>query len=123
MFALVSAQEWFCRGHLLAQQTADSILEGMARTMPFFFDDDDELLPLCHAGSTVIVSLCCDRASANFRACAWLWQQMNSPVLRRLVLPLIEPCALHGIQLVKCRATGAKKLLTTMSSLGCLMRQ
>ena len=122
-FALVSAQEWFCRGHLLAQQTADFILEGMARTMPFFFDDVDGLLPLCNDGSTVIVSLCCDRASANFRACAWLWQQMNSPVLRRLVLPHIEPCALHGIQLVKCRATGAKKLLTTMSSLGCLMRQ
>jgi len=117
-FALVSAQEWLCRGHLLAQQTADFILEGMARTMPFFFDDVDGLLPLCNDGSTVIVSLCCDRASANFRACAWLWQQMNSPVLRRLVLPHIEPCALHGIQLVKCRATGANKLLTTMSSLG-----
>ena len=121
--ALVSAQEWLCRGHMLAEQTADFILEGMACTMPFFFDDVDELLPLCPEGSTFIVSLCCDRAAANFRACAWLWRQMNSPVLRRSLLPHIEPCALHGIHLVKCRAIGAKKLLTTMSSLGCLMRQ
>ena len=122
-FALLSSEEWLCRGHLLAQQTADFILEGMARTMPFFFDNVDDLLRLRSDGSVVVVCLCCDRASANFRACAWMWQQMNSPVVRRWLLPHIEPCALHGINLVKCRATGAKKLLTTMSSLGCLMRQ
>ena len=48
---------------------------------------------------------------------------MDSPLLRHRVLPHIEPCALHAVNLVKCRATGGKALFTAMASLGCLMRQ
>ena len=121
--ALVSSHEWLCRGLMLGKQTADFILEGMAGAMPFFFDEEQEVLRLCEGASPLIVSLCCDRAAANFRACAWLWRQMASPLLRRRVLPHIEPCALHGVSLVKCRATGGKALIAAMASLGCLMRQ
>ena len=91
--------------------------------MPFFFDDVAEVQRLCAGASLVIVSMCCDRASQNFRACAWLWKQMESPLLRPRTFPHFEPCAPHGINLVKCRAEGGKALLAVMASLGCLMRQ
>ena len=96
---------------------------GLSRAMPVFFDDVTEVLRLCAGGALVIVSICCDRASANFRACAWLWKQMDLPQLRRCILPHFEPCALHGVSLVKCRAKGGKALIAAMASLGCLMKQ
>ena len=120
--ALASSEEWLCRGLKMAETNSDYLLEGMARAMPAFFDDVADVLRLCTGASLVIVSLCCDRASPNFRACAWLWKQMASPQLSHRIFPHIEPCALHGINLVKCRATGGKALITVMSSLGCLMR-
>ena len=90
--------------------------------MPCFFDDEEAVLRLCAGGSPVIVSLCCDQASPNFRACAWLWKQMEKPALRRLILPHLEPCSLHGVQLVKCRPTGGKAVIAAMASLACLMK-
>ena len=122
-FALVSSEEWFCRGLMLAETNGDFLLEGLSRGMPCFFDDEEELLRLCAGGSPVIVSLCCDRASPNFRACAWLWKQMEKPALRRLILPHLEPCSLHGVQLVNCRPTGGRAVIAAMSTLACLMKQ
>ena len=91
--------------------------------MPCFFDDEEEVARLCAGGSPVIVSLCCDRASPNFRACAWLWKQMEKPALRRFILPHLEPCSLHGVQLVKSRPTGGRAVIAAMASLACLMKQ
>ena len=119
----LGSTEYFCRGLMLAEQNQDTLLEGLARAMPVFFDDAAGLQRLCEGGALVIVSMCCDRASANFRACAWMWKQMDSPLLRRCILPHFEPCALHGVSLVKCRSQGAKTLIAAMASLGCLMKQ
>ena len=119
----MSSLEYFCRGLMLAETSQDFLLEGLARAMPVFFDDVAGLQRLCEGGALLIVSMCCDRASSNFRACAWMWKQMESPLLRRCILPHFEPCALHGVSLVKIRAQGGKAMIDAMASLGCLMKQ
>ena len=95
----------------------------MSKQMPFFFDDIEEVAAELGASPCVILSLCCDRASANFRACAWLWAQIAAPRLGKVLLPHIEPCALHGVHLVKCRPSSCKAAVAGMSSLSALMRQ
>ena len=105
--ALVSSHEWLVRGVKLGKQTADFMLEGLCRTMPFFLEYPEQAIKFCGIGSLIVGAFSCDRASANFRACAWLWKQLETPKLSR-VLPHIEPCALHAIRLVKCRAQGAR---------------
>ena len=120
---LVSRQPWLCRGLMLAEQTADFLLEGMAQQMPFFFDDMAAVDAKLGASPCVILSLCCDRASANFKACAWLWAQISKPPVGRRLLPHLEPCALHGVHLVKCRPSASRDTVAATSTLSALMRQ
>ena len=120
---LVSRQPWLCRGLMLAEQTADFLLEGMAQQMPFFFDDMAAVDAKLGASPCVVLSLCCDRASANFKACAWLWAQISKPPLGRRLLPHLEPCALHGVHLVKCRPLASRDTVAATSTLAALMRQ
>ena len=120
---LVSRQPWLCRGLMLAEQTADFLLEGMAQQMPFFFDDMAAVDAKLGASPCVILSLCCDRASANFKACAWIWAQISQPPLGRRLLPHLEPCALHGVHLVKCRPSASRDTVAATSALAVLMRQ
>ena len=86
--------------------------------MPFFFDS---ALPALGGTGPAILSFCCDRASAIFRALAWIWQQVTH--WDASVLPFVEPCVLHGINLVKGRPKQAQSLLTSLSLLSASMKQ
>ena len=120
---LVSADEWFARGLQLAEQSAEFILEGLSRGMPFFVDDISQIRTMFGSTSCVVLSFCCDRASANFRALAWIWKQLASPAIGHLILPHVEPCALHGVQLVKCKPRFGKQMISAASTLAACMRQ
>ena len=120
-FELQESTGCLARALVLKEQTADYMLEGLLRGMPFFFDKP-EALPLGGSGP-VILSFCCDRASANFRALAWIWQQLMQRGASTRVLPHVEPCALHGVHLVKARPKHAQRLLTSLSLLSASMKQ
>ena len=108
---------------MLAEQTADFMLEGLSKQMPFFFDDMAEVDAKVGDSPCVILSFCCDRASANFKALAWVWAQCAKPSVGRRLLPHVEPCALHGVQLAKCKPVACKEAVAATSSLSSLMRQ
>ena len=67
---LESREPWLCRGLMLAEQTADFLLEGLSRRMPVWFDELATSISLCERGPLLVLSLSCDRASQNFKACA-----------------------------------------------------
>ena len=110
-------------GLLLKEQTADFLLEGLSRRMPSWFDKLTELRSLCVRGPLLVLLFSCDRASPSFKACAWIWQQLAKPSVGRQILPHLEPCALHAVQLVKCRPGAGCSAVATLSTLSGLMRQ
>ena len=95
----------------------------MSKQMPFFFDDMAEVDAKVGDSPFVILSFCCDRAPANFKACAWVWAQCTKPSAGSRLLPHVEPCALHGVQLAKCKPAACKEAVAATASLSALMRQ
>ena len=120
---LQESNRLFARGLVLTSTSAYFLLEGLSKGMPFFFDSASDLAARFHGCAAVAMSFCCDRASPNFAAVAWIWWKLQAPASGVVILPHLEPCALHGVNLIKCRPTGGKKILTALSTLSACMRQ
>jgi hypothetical protein len=117
---LIDSNKMLARGCMLSRQSANFLIEGMSRAMPFFFDDIGDVRALALGSVATILSFSCDRASANFRTCAWIWKALeHSP---DNFLPHLEPCALHAVHLVKCRPKEAKQLIGSISILSSCLR-
>lgn len=112
---VVCSEPWFARGLLLQAQSADFILEGMHRSLPFDFSDSSAFCKAAAACRWLVVPLCSDRASANYRVVYWLltsWQLDEFPLN---VLPHLEPCAAHAVALIKARPMGTKDCVVVES--------
>jgi hypothetical protein len=120
---VVDQQPFLCRNLCLQQQNADSMLEGMSRNMPLWVEHPARLVEAASSCEVLIISFSCDRAAPNYRAMEWFWSQLELPGMPENVLPFLEPCAAHGIALVKSRPKTSKALVTNSHSLSGLMRQ
>ena len=111
---------WFGRCLRLEAQTADCILEGLARGVPSFVDSARFREAAC-GNDDFIMLFACDRAAANFKAIRWVSQYIAEH-LPSHVLPWVEVCGSHGIAIVKTRCHKRKTLSSAAFSLSRLMR-
>eukprot|EP00972_Heterocapsa_arctica_P114877 16444843-Heterocapsa_arctica.AAC.1 len=116
-------QPVICRPMLLAQQTADGILEALSKAMPFFVDEPAALLRMLETCDALVLGMACDRASANFRLVYWMWTKLEDPAMPRAVVPWLEPCWAHGVHLVKSRPRIGKPLINALQTFSACMRQ
>jgi len=108
------------RAAILEVCDSNHILEGLLRRLPFDVTDLGEMRAMAAKHDVVVVSWCADRASANFLVLDWLYKQMA--VLPNNVWPHGEPCACHGIALVKGRSSSCKKIAGAAAGFAKLMR-
>ena len=113
----------FARGLILAEQTADFLLQGLSRGMPIWFDQPTQFVQSCTPPDALILNFACDRASANLKAVQWIWAQIASLPAGPRIFPHLELCGAHGIHLAKCKPTGSKTIVSGMHSLCVSLRQ
>jgi hypothetical protein len=112
-----------CRGLVLESQTARTMLEGIRRCSPVKFDEAASVAKMAALCDVCIWSFCCDRASANFAVLKSIWAWLAKPDMPRNVLPFVEPCAAHGVALVKGRPQAGKTLVAASHTLSACFRQ
>ena len=106
---------------LLEQQTADFLCEGVLRHYPVDICEPQALQRLAEYNDLVILSKCCDRASANFAFLGWFWSVLAQGSAPTTILPWAEPCSAHGVALVKSRPKGSKEVIAKSHSLQALL--
>jgi hypothetical protein len=116
-------EPFFCRALVLESLTAKAMLEGMSRLMPVPFDDPGVIRHVASQSDFFIWSFCCDRASANFAALHSVWAHLAKPAVPRNLLPFVEPCAAHGVALVRGRSAAAKDIVAVSHTLAACFRQ
>ena len=121
--AVTRSEPLFARGIVLESQTADSILEGVLRSFPVKVEDPVYMHSMAASSDMVLLSFCTDRAAANFKALDFLWDRLCAPDMPVNVFFHVEPCAAHGVALVKSRPGGPKEVLVGASTFSALMRQ
>ena len=119
----LTREPFFCRGLVLESLTAKAMLEGMSRLMPVHFDDPVAMRNAASQCDVFILSFCCDRASSNFLALHSVWAHLRQPAMPRNVLPFVEPCAAHGVALVRGRSSAAKDIVSVSHTLSACFRQ
>ena len=115
-------QPFFVKGYMLEHQTADFLAEGLIRGMPVRLDDAAAVTKLTENNEIVIVWFAMDRASANFATLSYFMGKLSQPDMPRALLPWVEPCLAHGMQLIKSRARGGKELIAKAQSMCTLFR-
>ena len=119
---VVSDDAYYCRGLFLASQSHFHLLEGMRRSMPLDLLDIGALSKWSDACDVLILGFTFDRASANFRLLKTLWSSLATPGAPRTILPFGEPCAAHGVHLVKHRPSASAPIIGAVSTFATLMR-
>jgi hypothetical protein len=84
--------------------------------------DVDMLCDLASKQECLLLTWCCDRASANLSSLRWFFHQLASPSVYSSIMPCAELCAAHGVALVKGRAVMGKNLVQVASSFTCLTK-
>ena len=112
----VECQPFFVKGLQLKLQNADFLLEAMLKSMPIDPSDVDMLSDLASKQECLLLTWCCDRASANLSSLKWLFHQLASPSVDSSIMACAELCAAHGVALVKSRAVMGKSLVQVASS-------
>ena len=108
--------QWFSRSWRLECQDADSLLEGLLRSLPFNLEDTVETVHLLAENSVFIFAACVDRAKQNFCALRWMCDQVFHKIPCTNLLCHVEPCALHGVALVRSRGKVAKQIASALYS-------
>lgn len=108
------------RALVLERMTAEYILEGVLRRLPFDLEDaSGQLTRLASAHDVVFLSWCTDRAKSNFPVVTSLFLSIDR--LPRNIWPHHEPCHAHGVSLVKGRITAARTISSNAQTLARLM--
>jgi hypothetical protein len=118
--ACVQIEPFFSRTMVVEEMSANYLLEGVLRSLPFAFEDKEHMVALLARTDLFVFSVTVDRASANLSAAAWLAH--HSSQLPRTILPWAEYCAAHGVALVKGKAPLLKCLATALNSFTLWMR-
>jgi hypothetical protein len=110
--ATIRSEPCFARTLTVSETSANFLLEGLLRCLPFEVANMGEF---ARSSEAFIFSITVDRASANLLSAAWLAQQIAMCPSR--VLPWAEFCCAHGVALAKKRAHELKELSTSMTSM------
>ena len=110
----VHIEPFFVRTMVVAETSANFLLEGLLRSLPFSFEDPQRMAQLSAATDFFVISATVDRASANQLAAAWLASRAS--LLPRNIIPWCEFCAAHGVALAKGKSPMIKKLATALCS-------
>ena len=118
---LHDSQPLLAPGIILYQQTADYVLEGLRRCMPFPLWDAGMLANFVQSCDELLICISIDRAAPNFLTLRWIFGNLfNDAVNNALaldILPHAEPCSLHGWQLVKRGTTNTAGITRAAHSL------
>lgn len=118
----VESSPWRVRPLRLEGTNADFLLEAVLRSLPIDLRTRDALHDLCCNNDWCVFTMVLDRASANFAACRWLCGLIAVEFRVKTCLFWMEPCAAHGVSLVKCRAKVMKDLSAALYSMTRWMR-
>lgn len=123
--SLTDRQPLVCRPLCLQACNADTLLHGMQRQLPVWFAPADmsRLRDIAESCNLLVLAWVCDRAASNYLALEWVAKQLEQDDVPSNILFWVEPCAPHGVSLVKNRPKNGKALVTASGSLGGLMRQ
>lgn len=120
---IVETQPWFARGLLLKAQTANALLEGLLRAHPVNFESDQVMHAFCGKCEFFVATFTVDRASANFCMLGWVFHKLTTASMPANLLLFVEPCAAHGLALIKNRPNENKVFIASTHSFSALMRQ
>lgn len=111
---------YFIKGVILDEQKTQHILEALLRRLPIPFDRPEEIGSKVLHCDALVLAWCMDRAAVNFCISRYLVDQIDR--MPSKVLGHCEPCAAHGLALVKGRATFGQKIAGAANSLSKLLR-
>ena len=120
---IVEQQPWFARGLLLKAQTANALLEGLLREHPVNFESVQVMHDFGGKCEFFVATFTVDRASANFCMLGWIFHKLMGASMPANLLLFVEPCAAHGLALIKNRPTENKVFIASTHSFSALMRQ
>ena len=116
-------EPWLARPLVLKAQTANHLLEGILRCHPLPLEDRPAMQRIAAECEFFVIYFNTDRASANFSSLSYIWHLLDKPDFGRNLLPFFEPCAAHGVALMKHRPQASKQLLAASSTFACITRQ
>ena len=111
-----TVQPWHSLSLRLDAQDADHLIEAVLRCMPLALMDAEVMEQVGTRNEGVLLQFGTDRASANLSAGKWFATLLHQ---KYIALPLylhLEPCALHGVALVKQRCSWLKSIMTALRS-------
>jgi hypothetical protein len=100
----------------LDAQDADHILAGMLRGLPFDLLDISQMHDITRANEAFLVNFSSDRAASNYVVVKWVCSHVHKNLGGLPIFIHVEPCALHGVALVKSRAPSAKNIVSALHS-------
>jgi len=118
----IDCEPIFCKSRLLQVPNSDSIREAVLRAYPFDLTDAEDLSARASKCDVLLLTWCCDRATANFSFLKWIWSLLNSHSMPDNLVLHVEPCVAHGVALVKSRPQRAKEIVRSSHSLAALFR-
>ena len=116
------ATAWRVKPLRLEGTDTDFLLEAVMRSLPVDFRSIDAAAEACEKHDWFICSTVLDRAASNLACCRWFCGHFESELRRGNLLFWMEPCAAHGISLVKGRPKIMKDLGAAMYSMTRWMR-
>ena len=116
------ATAWRVKPLRLEGTDTDHLLEAVMRSLPLDFRSIDAAAEACEKHDWFICSTVLDRAASNLACCRWFCGHFESELRHGNLLFWMEPCAAHGISLVKGRPKIMKDLSAAMYSMTRWMR-
>lgn len=113
-------EPFFVKGLVLESQKANHILEALLRRLPVPIDHPERFEVFTQHCGAFILAWAMDRASVNFVISQYIFDQIVK--MPPNVLGHLEPCAAHGLHLVKERAPYGKNMASAANSLSKLLR-
>lgn len=117
-----SQDPFFCRALLVQRTRADDLISGMLRRFPFDITDPATVHAVSNRCDIFILAFTMDRVSANFGVLHWLFTLLCGEGMPRNLLPFAEPCAPHGVALVKGRLCVEGSVVAPSHTFSALMR-
>ena len=104
----------FAKSLVLFGKTAGFLMESFVRQCPWKITDAEYMRDLATECELVFLLLGCDRVSANLVKVRKLFDVIWNGAPRN-VIPMVEPCGLHGNNLAQERSDGLTSLRTALS--------
>lgn len=119
---LQTQEPFLCRAMLLQRLTVDDMIAGLLRRLPFDITDLDVVVSLSNRCDVFIFACTMDRVAANYGVVQWLFTTLCGSDMPLNILPFAEPCAPHGVALVKNRLCVEGSVVAPSHTLSALMR-